>query len=541
TTTLDSDDDNWDGFGQESVPSKFDEDPETKERRRRERLESRKHDPFYIPPADDLEIDAIPIVKLDVGEISAELKAKGKISSKGKKSKKVKGSVSLIDLPEARNTTAYEINRDGEMPDNAVADTTHGVDKKSNQFLDADTLAIMSVDLTQSSTNLGDSTLHFNVERARTLSAPVPKPGDFNVTVLRKKIDDDGKKKKKKSKDAAGGAVEEDGEKKKKKKKTPVATDGEVVVTKKKKKSVVTVDSPLPVSVVDQVRPVTPVLAEAPKAESAFAALDAVKISQLATHKVIYGDDNIGIGLDWIVHGPMVNSILSTSVSLTIHNYSQHPLENVKIALNDHPIIRILPVGGASVLKAESESIAVDGVTKVDSVMLIACDEPVLKTLRLEGNVTFDLNGTPTQAAFDVILPSTLNLLPTSLTPVDGTSFAALLSDSSHFPFSASTQFTIPSIEDFTAVIEKLAPRLRLAVVEVIPGTAASVYARSLRGAHMAGLVKVRPKAAAPGRGKPSGPAGKSNAGLVSVEFKCGDRGILDALIEEVNELAGEF
>ena len=67
---------------------------------------------------------------------------------------------------------------------------------------------------------------------------------------------------------------------------------------------------------------------------------------------------------------------------------------------------------------------------------------------------------------------------------------------------------------------------MRLSIVEAVPG-AVSVYGRSVAGVHLAGLIKARSKSVKTG----------GNSVVVSVELKGGNKGLLDTLIDVVNDL----
>ena len=121
-------------------------------------------------------------------------------------------------------------------------------------------------------------------------------------------------------------------------------------------------------------------------------------------------------------------------------------------------------------------------------------------------------------------IPVTLNLVYPMSSTLDPSAFATLLANSTPlFPFSSSTQFPIEDIELFPSIIQNLAGKLRVSIVEVVQSVAASLYATSLKGVHVAGLIKLRKKA-------------KGTGGIVSLEFRSGDKILIDALVEEANE-----
>lgn len=130
--------------------------------------------------------------------------------------------------------------------------------------------------------------------------------------------------------------------------------------------------------------------------------------------------------------------------------------------------------------------------------------------------------------------------------------FARLVSESSYFPFSASTQFNIPVLDDFSATgsraVQSLCETaLGLLIVEMIPDQGITLFGKSLQGSYIVGLAKTKPRAvtARGGRGASSSSTTTSlpapvTACTVLLEFKCGNRWLADAMIEEVNEWVNE-
>jgi hypothetical protein len=166
-------------------------------------------------------------------------------SSKPKSSKSKKSKLDLLPSVSASSVN-YEINRDGELPVNAKMETLSIAEsQRQKEDLDADTLAVMSVDLTVPDEN-GVTAFDRGLGRAAVLAAPVPKFDTKDISVVRRKVggaDGEAKKvKTKKTKKSEG--VPEDGEKANKKGKKKVAeianeasgANGESAEKKSKKK-----------------------------------------------------------------------------------------------------------------------------------------------------------------------------------------------------------------------------------------------------------------------------------------------------------------
>ncbi|KAJ3402413.1 AP-3 complex subunit delta-1, partial [Chytridiales sp. JEL 0842] len=212
------------GFWGESPKKKYvEEDQETKDKRRKERMEKRRNDPFYIggPEIPDIDVDSIPIVKLDLGGVELPKRTSSKPSSKKSTKSKKSKFASMLPEPGTSSTTAYEINRDVEMPANVnLADLTAEDSKRTKDIFDADTLAVMSVDLTAPDEN-GLTAFGPSKGREAVMTSAVPKFQSSEVPVVRRKVvsAEAATKKKKSSKKKEDGEDQAAGKKEKKSKK----------------------------------------------------------------------------------------------------------------------------------------------------------------------------------------------------------------------------------------------------------------------------------------------------------------------------------
>ena len=118
-----------------------------------------------------------------------------------KEKKKKKAHKIISEIESTSQSKTFEIVRDGAVPQNADKSLVLGMQKTLNKTqLDADTLAVMSVDFSDESNGISavpDVTFDFG--RASILSAPVPDFSKSGVNVTRKKIVTNDKKKKSKT------------------------------------------------------------------------------------------------------------------------------------------------------------------------------------------------------------------------------------------------------------------------------------------------------------------------------------------------------
>ncbi|KAJ3161977.1 AP-3 complex subunit delta-1 [Geranomyces michiganensis] len=202
-------------------------DPTEAERRRQERADRRKHDPFYIPPAstangrpiyDDIDVNEIPIVKLDF-DIPPTAETK---------SKKSKRSTQKVSREEASPPVkAYKINRGAEMPVGAQGVDPHldSDDDVPDAHMDEITKAVMSVDLTQESDVIrGPSSSPLQPQTAELVVTRKKKPKTAKIVEAGTASASPPKVKKKKTKGTEGGSALADGEKPKKTKKAKAAS-----------------------------------------------------------------------------------------------------------------------------------------------------------------------------------------------------------------------------------------------------------------------------------------------------------------------------
>ncbi|KAJ3029605.1 AP-3 complex subunit delta-1 [Rhizophlyctis rosea] len=549
------------GYGNEGKRREYVEDPADAARRRREQAERRRNDPFYIPShesgseyagsAHD-DVDSIPIMHLKIDGGLPPLQA-GKQAMKGKKTKKGKKRVTPREpSPPPVPTVSYEINRGSEMPEGAADVDSDEEDRRQKQ-IDPDTMAVMSVDLT---VNPEDD--------IPVAPAPVEAPR-LELSVQRKKIpkkkekeaDKDGdqlkvkKKKKKKAEEGAGAESLEGGDKKKKKKKK-----AEIAATDTSSPAVSLPSTPPRSHQTPPIR--TPAPLTVPEGEAAYerirspapvqANLDVpvpvpmqkpLEINNEVDVVGIADDDVLSVGFKWqVITEGTSETMFSIGITLVIDVSGDGPVTKAK-----------LEVTGTGLMRVEEGTLEVDGPIDVGTpseainfVAVLPLENPHLMVppTIVEGLLTYQLKKDIKTIPLAIPLPSSVNLQPPNTSSIDPETFTNLLTDANNFPFSASTQFSVPSAavtaEALPDTIAALARRTRLVIVELVAG-AASVFGRSRQGWYVAGLVKVK-SGGAGGRGRGKGAAERS---FLSVELKSGSRGLIDGLVEEIGEWGAEL
>ncbi|KAJ3283140.1 AP-3 complex subunit delta-1 [Borealophlyctis nickersoniae] len=556
------------------------EDPIEVARRKKERVERRKHDPFYIPSHasgseygdfnDD--VDDIPIVQLSIDGSLPPLNAGSKSSPKtqSKKGRKQKHTVAreLSPPPPPPPSVPYEINRDSEMPEgagDALQDSDLEEEERKRRELDPETYAVLSVDLTK---NPEDD--------VPIVAAPVSLP-KLELGVARKKVKGKGpveggsggerKMKKKKKKTEEGGEEENEGKKKAKgsevgakqnKKKKGNPEDGLNVKPKKTKAKRVAAIAGVPPQTAASVDTAQGQL-EIPRPSSAIGAsggayerlpspapvgsvleisssgAQASRAVEHPTSVVVADDGGVSVSCDWSISDEGTSPTLRVEVSLSISNNRAAPLARASVHLTPSSPILISSAAGDEQPFVISGPIDCGTTTtiRLNAKVPMADAETLVPAKTLEGVLQYE-GAEERSLPLVISLPATINLLPASMIEIDPSSFANLLSDSTNFPFSASTQFLVPpsSISDDTrmATILSLAARSRLCVVEVVEGSA-SIFGKSRQGLYVAGLMKIRSKPRA---------GGKSGA-TMSVELKSGDRSLIEAIVEEINDWASDL
>ncbi|KAJ3014819.1 AP-3 complex subunit delta-1 [Thoreauomyces humboldtii] len=223
----------WDGGRSTPV------DPEEAERRRQDRAEQKKYDPFYIPPSpgsrnkplyDDIDVNEIPIVRLDFGEGGLPDGPIGTSSKLGKSKKTKRSGAKRAPSPPPIPVKSYVINRGAEMPDGHDESNESQSPDDPETHMDEITKAVMSVDLTRDHDDPIERSVvpdffnpAFEVTRKKVSKPRIVEPAA--------ETEPPKKPRKKKSKpveptDNAEGVADTPGKKKKKKKvTTPAAAD----------------------------------------------------------------------------------------------------------------------------------------------------------------------------------------------------------------------------------------------------------------------------------------------------------------------------
>ncbi|KAJ3068375.1 AP-3 complex subunit delta-1 [Podochytrium sp. JEL0797] len=449
---------------------------------------------------------------------------------KPKKKVLVKKKKDLFDLPSTPRTQ-YAINRNDELPV-GVLSAGQKVHKKREE-VDADTLAVRSVDLTTAAANVSPmaSRLGWEVGRATLLTEATPRLAEVDVGVVRKikKV----VKVKKVKKPVVVDDVEE------------VVADGikKLGIVRSETQNSIVSDTSNVELLPDVNTGVVPDVST-----SKYEAMSAEEVAGLPTFKACVDNEEVVFGFDWCSHGLVSAGRVCVAVCVVIFNKSEaEEMKEVGFTIATREGVVVTAVDGGSVLKVQEGVVVAQGFGKVlmNVVVRVAgAERGILEACFVEGVCNAEI-GDAKMYPFTLPLPPTFHLIPDFRIPP--TAFADTLSNSANFPHTSSIQFPCPSVEDFPAVIESLAARMRLTVVEQVP-LAASVYGRSVGSGqvHVAGVIKARVKAKPANSmmkaiGGSGGGGSGVGGGIVSVELKSGDVGLIDVLIEEVNEFSASL
>ncbi|TPX42933.1 hypothetical protein SeMB42_g03760 [Synchytrium endobioticum] len=528
------------------------EDDETIEIRRRQRYEQRKMDPFYIPPLNNastsiampvnddlLDVDSIPIVKLNLDNVSGglldDLNNQRARPKKLKKTSK-KGTKENFPAGPAVPKKSYNVNRDADMPEGVNCDRDEEEikhDNERNRRQDPD-WRVHEIDLLAPESSNGFVDINSEISIRRDL-ASVKAFAAPEVRKKKKKKNREPENKEKPTKERIKNGSESFTE-------NPLAVE---VTRKLKKKRTPVIAAPAPSSATS----LHPVLESSnrtsneplssPSRPPDTPAIPEKRDRSLA--KVIYSDSNICINADWQPTNSCDTnpSSIPIDVSFAITNTSPGLISSVEFHFKFPANIRFGNGNSSNSLKVNG-FVSSRHETYLDFSLDIVVEDTGKACLgaTVDSEVVYKFGNTAQQCTFNLALPPTINLIP--IDQATSELFTSLLSNSSLFTYTASTQFAITSSSQFTAIATTLAKYLRLHVVETV-GSGVSIiakthYSSSQNDGWIAGLIKLRPK-----------PVKASNkeviisgnrAGVVAVELKGSDRALVDAVLDEVGEFS---
>ncbi|CAG8769995.1 4371_t:CDS:2, partial [Dentiscutata erythropus] len=496
--------------GRKSKEYGSEEDEKTKERRRNERRERIKNDPFYIEVnekeslkrtnsngssnriAEDIDIDSIPIVHLIMNEF--DFKRNYIFSNKkSSKLKKSKGSKQGKQQSSSSPPTSPIIYTDvGEMPENATLSDEEKEKKsielnkswdtlsKKNGILDIDFSGIANVDL---STPLGD-----NEKLPQTAS-------DKSKRALREKSNS------KTSPKSKNVEIDEKPSKAKKMKNTAISEISEISTTSTKINTEVGV-----VEIYDNKTP-------------AKTLVDSDDI------QIIY---TLSLGsLTEVINEPP-----TIIVEFSLHNKSslRSPLSQIAFSFEstsdiqfDNTFIEIEDMLYYDGKKDVSVKFKVPGIVGVG--------------LSVSGNVSYTIksdeeiktnNDIPIR--FELPLPVFMLNVPR----ITSEQFSTLISQTSEFPFTGSTTIRLNTSNSIEQAFQNELIRLTTIatgthIVEQVPG-AITIYGKSVQGYQVAGLAKLTVE----------DDSGITKKASIKIDIKCTDQAFVDGLIREIEQLFRE-
>ncbi|KAJ3025293.1 hypothetical protein HK097_006713, partial [Rhizophlyctis rosea] len=183
---------------------------------------------------------------------------------------------------------------------------------------------------------------------------------------------------------------------------------------------------------------------------------------------VVAEDDAISISYAWqVLTSGVSESILSIAVCIVLNAVGEIPVSKVKLDLSN------------SLIRVEEGSLELEGpveagqaVEGIKFKLVVPLENPrlLVPPSVVEGRVEYLVGETTNTLPITLPLPISINLLSPHLYPITPETFATLLSEPQNFPFSTSTQFSLPSTfttpESLPSTIALLTKRTRLKVVE---------------------------------------------------------------------------
>ncbi|KAJ3220829.1 AP-3 complex subunit delta-1 [Clydaea vesicula] len=436
-------------------------------------------DPYYINKADNDsdDIDSIPMVNLDLDENISIISVKKQVVdiTAGKKSIKSK---------------QYKINRSqGEVPDGGIILNTST--KKVEKVLDADTMAVMSVDLT----TLEEDSRFIPVSDAtstqeRTIDV-------YNEIVYKKKGKGKGK-----------------AEKKEKKKKKNVFIDEVVESVNLKDNDILNCGLPPPLI--------------SNNSDSEF------------DNRVVFNDDQLLIKFNFttnqdeienqIAHTESEDKFLIT-IFLKIKNKSSTELTSLKLIYSNR-LDNLIELKESTARNYEKinflNPLKTDQLFIDELQMELEIDKEAIKFIP-EQIIDVHLQTDTSEHKFPITLPISINIRK-QLNPISPVEFELLLKDeqnANYFKYEVSTQFRIANFNNFDTLISTdLVNLLRLKVIQSLSGEKIAVFGKLFffkeNEEYIAGVIELKQK--------------NGLKGVILCKFKGGNKIVLDALIDDVHK-----
>ncbi|KAG2224867.1 hypothetical protein INT45_008049 [Circinella minor] len=525
------------------------EDEEDKERRRAARMEALRNDPYYIMSDKsekqkqaarllDLEddVDSIPIVKLSVDDFGISADNGGKPKKHSKKKSKGKRQ------PRAPSPPPPEYAPE-EMPEDALAsgsdqEGTNGIGNNSNtkrrgsnqtygknlqrkDIFATDDDGLNTVDL---STPLGADE---RLPEQQTYLSPeeLRRREEARVRVERRE--------RRLAQSASTTALKNDGERKKKKKKRKSVDES----AKKSRKSTST--SGTKDKKKKKKKPTAAVESESEQLENGYTN----EVPDMPTEdllkdqrkqilpKLLLDNDQIEVHYQLSLSDEKDNGIPVIEAKLFIKNKSTDAtLTNLHFTTIETFDFRYVEHMRHSTLASISDTFELEAGKDVEAVGYFAITGDIRRGLCLRCDLQYDIQDSSAlnQIALEMNVQPSVFLIQDQ--PMDPTHFAALLAEhGQEFDYRDSVAIEIP-ISTETAVDQMLIDALstitsttQLQVVEVVPG-AASLYAKSIQGSQIAGLLKYDLTS-------------QEGRATITIDLKCTDDGFLEAFVDQLNSI----
>ncbi|RHZ80658.1 hypothetical protein Glove_134g191 [Diversispora epigaea] len=561
--------------GRKSKEYGSEEDEKTKERRRNERRERIKNDPFYIEVnekeslkrtnsngssnriAEDIDIDSIPIVHLTMDEFDFK---RNKKSSKPKKSKGSKQEKQQSSSPPPTLPIIY--TDVGEMPENATL-SDEEKDKKSielnkswdtlskkNGILDIDFSGVANVDL---STPLGDNeklpqtAVYLSPEEVRRREDVRARQRleERRLILANERISQSNKNKNDKSKKALreksnskissklkNVEINEKPSKAKvslrKKRKEKDPSKGKDPSKKKGRKSGQKKMKNTTISEISEI-------STASTSTKINTEVGVVEICDYKTpEKTLVDSDDIQIiyTLSLGSHTEVINEPPTIIVEFSLHNKSslRAPLSQIAFSFESTSDIQF----NNTFIEIE-DMLYYDG--KKDMRVKFKVPGIVGVGLSVSGNVSYTIKSdeeTKTNHDIPIRFELPLPVFMLNVPRITSEQFSTLISQTSEFPFTGSTTIHLNTSNSIEQAFQNELIRLTTIatgthIVEQVPG-AITIYGKSVQGYQVAGLAKLTVE----------DDSGITKKASIKIDIKCTDQAFVDGLIREIEHLFRE-
>ncbi|CAO3677216.1 unnamed protein product [Rhizopus stolonifer] len=508
------------------------EDEAEKERRRIARKEARKNDPYYIISENkkhshsaefDKELDAIPVVELNIDEINARVDN----LKKNRKSKRTKKTVPKIpiyaeeEMPEDAAQSEEEKEEKNGHKHQAAKTALYTKKSARDIFENAEELGLNSVDL---STPLGADEkfqqvkAYLSPEELRIQEEAKYRNERRELRALQKKNKESlDSKKPKKSSSKKETQDEDTGDKKKKKRKSTKKPKKQQEAQEDLDAQNLAKEDFVPID--DDVRGA---LVDGQEEAMKHREVEVLETEHVRLTRILKIE---------------ANDSPTAAIQFSIQNLdNQKMLPKLHLEFAQSFDLKLIEDNVPTNIAYATETFELQANENVECMAHFEVLGNVRQGLCLRGDLFYDIEESSIihQHAFEIPIPASLFL--NSREPMDPTDFATLLAEhGDEFEHHENVSIEIPLPSDTSSIEQVLIKALNrvtatsgLVVVEVVPG-AASLYGKSIQGVQIAGLLKYTLQVEA-----------EPKFATLSIDLKSTEEGLLEGLVHELSNIKME-